>query len=83
MRVYRVRARAMSDRRHVLSGYEHTHTRDLHGFVNLDRKEFSEILTCTCVGTRIGHGNVTIREEYTCMVIRVITIGDDIHVPGH
>ena len=65
----RVRAHAMRDRRHVLSGHEHVRTGDLDGFVNSDRKEFLEILTCTRVKderaeirTRIGHGNVTIRK---------------------
>ena len=65
----RVRARAMSDRRHVLSGHEHVRTGDLDEFVNSDRKEFLKILTCTRVRderadiqTRIGHGNVTIRK---------------------
>ena len=69
MRVCRVRARAMSDRRHVLSGHEHVRKGDLNEFVNSDRKEFLEILTCTRVKderaeirTRIGHGNVTIRK---------------------
>ena len=69
MRVCRVRAHAMSDRRHVLSGHEHVRTGDLDEFVNWARKEFLVILTCTRVKderaeirTRIGHGNVTIRK---------------------
>ena len=65
----RVRARAMSDRRHVLSGHEHVQTGDLDVFVNSDHTEFSEILACTRVKDeraeirkRTGHGNVTIRK---------------------
>ena len=67
--MYRVRARAMSDRRHVLSRHEHVRTGDLDEFVNSDRKEFLEILICTRVKderaeirTRSVHGNVTIRK---------------------
>ena len=59
----------MSDRRHVLSGHEHVRTGDLDEFVNSDRKEFLEILTCTRVKDeraeirkRTGHGNMTIRK---------------------